>query len=46
MLTWTLIDLDGATFVTLELDEMERGPDPRAELEAILDLVSAVDVLG
>jgi hypothetical protein len=46
VLTWTLVDLDGATFLTLELDEIERGPDPGAELEAILDVVAAVDVVG
>jgi hypothetical protein len=40
VLTWTLVDLDGATFVTLELDEMDRGPDPIGQLEAMLDVVS------
>ena len=39
VLTWTLVDLDGETFVTLTLDEMEPGPDPAAELELILDAV-------
>ena len=37
VLTWTLVDLDGETFVTLTLDEMEAGPDPAGELGLILD---------
>jgi len=41
VLTWTVVDLDGATFVTLELDEMERGPDPVGQLDAMLDVVAA-----
>ena len=43
VLTWTLVDLDGETFVTLTLDEMEAGPDPAAELELILDAVGRRD---
>jgi hypothetical protein len=46
VLTWTLIDLDTSTFVTLTLDEMEPGPDPSGGLEAILDLLAAVRVGG
>ena len=40
VLTWTLVDLDGTTFVSLTLDEMEPGPDPAAGLELILDAVA------
>jgi hypothetical protein len=46
VLTWTLIDLDGATFVTLELDELEPGPDPRAGMELMLDLLAGARVTG
>jgi len=46
VLTWTLVDLDGSTFVTLTLDEMEPGPDPLAGLESILDVLAAVTVSG
>ncbi len=40
VLTWTLVDLEASTFVTLTLDELERGPDPAAALEGILDLLA------
>lgn len=46
VLTWTLIDLDTSTFVTLTLDEMEPGPDPVGGLEAILDMLTEVRVVG
>ena len=44
VLTWTLIDLDVATFVTLELDEVERGPEPAEGLETLLDLLATTPV--
>jgi hypothetical protein len=40
VLSWTLLDLDEATFVTLTLDEFEPGPDPAAGLEEVLDLLA------
>jgi hypothetical protein len=46
VLTWTLVDLDGPTFVTLTLDEMDRGPDPRPGLEMVLDALTELDLVG
>ncbi len=43
VLTWTLIDLDEATFVVLTLDEFEQGPDPVEGLEQILDVLATSD---
>jgi hypothetical protein len=40
VLTWSLTDLDDATFVVLTLDEFERGPDPIEGLERILDVLA------
>jgi hypothetical protein len=39
-LSWHLVDLDEATFVTLTLDEFEPGPSPLAGLEEILDALA------
>jgi hypothetical protein len=46
VLTWTLVDLDDATFVTLTLDEVDAGPDPRDGLEAILDALGELSPVG
>jgi len=40
VLTWSLSEVDGATHVVITLDEFERGPDPTAALEEILDLLA------
>jgi hypothetical protein len=40
VITWSLIDLDDATFVAVTLDEFERGPDPIEGLEQILDVLA------
>lgn len=45
VLTWTLVDLDGPTFVTLTLDEVEAGPDPRRGLETILDALAELSLV-
>jgi hypothetical protein len=42
VLTWTLTDLDGATYVVLTLDEFDPGPDPTDELEQVLDMLMAM----
>ena len=39
VLSWTLTDLDDATFVGLALDELEVGADPATALEEVLDLL-------
>jgi len=46
VLTWTLIDLDGSTFVTLTMDEMEAGPDPLTALESVLDALTEVHLVA
>ncbi|MET0459169.1 MAG: hypothetical protein ABW122_12595 [Ilumatobacteraceae bacterium] len=40
VLSWTLTDLDEATYVGLALDELEVGADPAKALEDVLDLLS------
>jgi hypothetical protein len=40
VITWSLTDLDDATFVVVELDELESGPDPREGLEQLLDVLA------
>jgi hypothetical protein len=40
VLTWSVTDLDDATFVVVTLDEFERGPDPVEGLEQILDVLA------
>ena len=40
VLTWSLTDLDDATFVVVTLDEFERGPDPIEGLEQLLDVLA------
>jgi hypothetical protein len=40
VLTWSLTDLDDATFVVVTLDEFERGPDPTEGLEQLLDVLA------
>lgn len=44
VLSWTLTDLDAATYVSLALDELEAGADPAAALEEVLDLLT--DTVG
>src|SRR3954447_7751182 len=39
VLTWEVSDLQDATLVVLTLDEFEPGPDPRAGLQDILDVL-------
>ncbi len=39
-LSWHLVDLDDATFVTLTVDEFEPGPSPIGGLEEILDALA------
>ena len=41
VLSWTLTDLDEATYVSLALDELEAGADPASALEEVLDLLTA-----
>jgi hypothetical protein len=40
VLSWTLTDLDDATYVELALDELEVGCDPATALEEVLDLLT------
>ena len=40
VLSWTLTDLDDATYVCLALDELDAGADPTAALEELLDLLT------
>jgi hypothetical protein len=40
VLSWTLTDLDDATYVCLALDELDAGSDPTAALEEVLDLLT------
>jgi hypothetical protein len=40
VLSWTLTDLDDATYVSLALDELEVGADPASALEEVLDLLT------
>jgi hypothetical protein len=40
VITWSLTDLDDATFVVIDVDEFDRGPDPREGLEQILDVLA------
>ncbi len=40
VLTWSLTDLDDATYVVVTLDEFERGPDPHEGLEQLLDVLA------
>jgi hypothetical protein len=40
-LTWQLTPERDGTLVRLVLDELDRGPDPAAELAVILDLLAA-----
>ena len=40
VLSWTLTDLDDATYVSLALDELEAGADPASALEEVLDLLT------
>jgi hypothetical protein len=40
VITWSLTDLDDATYVVVTLDEFERGPDPIEGLEQLLDVLA------
>jgi hypothetical protein len=40
VITWSLTDLDDATYVVITLDELERGPDPIEGLEQLLDVLA------
>jgi hypothetical protein len=42
VLTWTLTDLDDATYVVLTLDEFNLGPDPTDGLQEILDVLTTM----